>query len=190
MKSKHLFIALALGLGLTFALLWLMGASPGSGLPIAHAQSGTGVIRVATVVADTPGCGSVASPCRTVQYAVDRADVGDEVHVAAGLYTDIYTRNVSGDVVTQTIFIAKSLSIQGGYTTSNWITPDPIANPTILDAQGLGRVIYISREVTVTLDGLHIVNGAGDRGGGGSPVGSGGGIMPTAAPSQSPTAPS
>ena len=31
----------------------------------------------------------LANPCRTVQYAVDMAETGEEVRVAGGVYTDI-----------------------------------------------------------------------------------------------------
>ena len=42
----------------------------------------------------------------------------------------------------QQVFIDKPLTVQGGYTSSNWTTPDPEANITTLDARGQGRVFY------------------------------------------------
>ncbi len=33
-------------------------------------------------------------------------------------------------------YISKTVIVRGGYITTDWTTPDPIANPTILDAQG------------------------------------------------------
>jgi uncharacterized repeat protein (TIGR01451 family) len=174
-RLRNLWLALSAGALLLIGVWTLLSFDEPA---VALAQPSASVIRVATSGTDAIGCGSVIiTPCLTVQYAVDQAADGDEIRVAAGLYTDVYTRNLSGSVFTQTVFISTSVSVRGGYTTTNWITPDPAANPTILDAQGLGRVIYITREVTVTLDGLRIVNGAGDMGGDGSPLGSGGGIF-------------
>jgi hypothetical protein len=75
----------------------------------------------------------------------------------------------------QTVYLSKSITLRGGYTATNWITPDRTAHPTVLDAQGRGRVIAIvgspphsGEELNVTLAGLEITGGdAGRRGGGG-----------------------
>ena len=74
--------------------------------------------------------------------------------------------------MTQMVYLDKPLTIQGGYTTSNWITPEPAVNLTILDAQGQGRVFYVSLEGFPTIAGLRITGGnatnqgRGDAGGG------------------------
>jgi hypothetical protein len=162
MATRHRFATLsftvALALAGVVALLWLLGGSL-----VALAQAGTGVIRVATTGSDTPGCGSQATPCRTVQYAVDQAQVGEEVRVAAGDYTDIHVR----DGVTQTVYISKTVTVRGGYTTTNWITPYPITQPTTLDAQKQGRVLYITGGISPTVEGLHITGGYVKASGGG-----------------------
>ncbi len=110
---------------------------------------------VATSGADTGDCTNPASPCRTVQYAVDRAGEGDELRVAAGVYTDV--NNYAG--LSQVVYLTKTLTIQGGYTLTDWTIPDPIANPAVLDALGLGRVVFITGTVTPTLSGLGITGG-------------------------------
>ena len=172
MKTRHLLILFTLALAL--ALLWLLGAAL---VPAAHADPDT--ICVATTGSDTAGCGGTSTPCRTVQYAVGQALSGDTILVAGGVYSDIHFDITDG--VTQVVRIDKSLTIKGGYTTTNWITPDPEAYPTILDAQEQGRVIYITRDVTVTLEGLRILNGAAEKGGGSYPsYESGGGIFSAA----------
>ena len=172
MNTQKLHISLALA----FVFLALVGALTllgfwGDGPPVVQAQSGTGVIRVATTGADTSGCGGAGSPCRTIQYAVDQAVSGDEVRVATGTYTDVQGR--AG--ITQAVHITKSLTIRGGYTTSDWNTSDPDTYTTTLDAQGNGRVIYIAGDVTVTVEALHLTGGDatglegdpfGDAGGG------------------------
>jgi len=108
----------------------------------------------------------------TVQAAVDLANEGDTVKVA-GHCTGISAR----EGVTQVVYVSKTVTIQGGYTSTNWTTPDPDAHPTTLDAQGRGRVLYISGDVNPTIEGLRITGGDSDGlGGGWSESDAGGGI--------------
>ncbi len=86
-----------------------------------------------------------------VQSAVDAAPDGGTVKVAgnckgvvlrAGLY--------------QTVYISKSLNLEGGHTTSDWtLEPDPNTYTTTLDAKNSGRVIVVSGTVDVALDSLY-----------------------------------
>ncbi len=99
-----------------------------------------------------------------IQEAVDAAGPGDIVKVAGGIYTDIHGRpspfNYEGpSVITQVVYLSQTLTIQGGYTTTNWITPDPEANPTTLDAQGQGRALFITGGVAPTVAGLRLTGG-------------------------------
>jgi parallel beta-helix repeat protein len=97
----------------------------------------------------------------TVQAAVDAASDGDVVKVAG------YCAGVEARAgVTQTVYISKTLTVQGGYTTTNWITPDPDANPTTLDAQEQGRVLYITGAITPTIENLYVTGGDARLGGG------------------------
>ncbi len=140
---------------------------------------------VATTGLDAGNCSNSAAPCRTVQYAVDMADSGDEIKVATGVYTGVQARpapaGYSGTVViTQVVYISKTVNIQGGYTTTNNFAdpPDSLANPAILDAQNQGRVIFAAGHSSSTIEGLHIVGGNA-TGLGGHPVGpldGGGGV--------------
>jgi hypothetical protein len=113
-------------------------------------------------VAPDGNCGS-ASPCYgSLQSAVDAALSGDEIRVAAGTYAGVSTR--AG--FTQTAYLSKSVTLRGGYTTTNWTSADPALYPTMLDAQGQGRVLVISGPITVTVEGLRITGGDAAKAGG------------------------
>jgi len=167
-KFTALSFTVALALAGVMGLLWLL-----DGIQVALAQAGTGVIRVATTGSDTPGCGG-ATPCQTVQYAVDQAQADEEVRVASGLYTGVqgrpapseYLNPPASGVITQVVYISKTVTIRGGYTTAFTDPPDPETNPTTLDAQGEGRVLFITGNISPTIEGLHITGGdaAGLRG--------------------------
>ena len=141
---------------------------PGVGLAIVLAlaavttapTASAAVYRVATSGSDTPGCGSVATPCRTLQHALDLVVSSDEIRVAAGTYTGVTP--LGGH--TQLAWIKdKHVEVRGGFTTSNWTVPDPVANPTILDAQGQGMVLYASYADigigNITVEGFRITGG-------------------------------
>jgi parallel beta-helix repeat protein len=140
MKSKRLLTTLVLGMGLTMALLWLL-SGPGTGLP---------AVRAADLHVCPSGCAY-----SSIQAAVDDASDGDVIKVATGIYTGVSAR--AG--VTQVVYINKSVTIRGGYTITFTEPPNPEANPTTLDAQGQGRVLYITGDISPTIEGLRITNG-------------------------------
>jgi len=109
-------------------------------------------------------CSNSGSPCGSIQYAVDQAHSGEEVRVAGGSYSDVEIR----DGLRQVVYLDKNLSVLGGYTTSDWDSPDPTLNVTTIDAQRLGRGICITGTADFRIEGLHITGGdatglGGDR---------------------------
>jgi parallel beta-helix repeat protein len=149
-RSKQLFISLILGLGLTLALLWLLGDST----PSAHAVSPHYV---------ASDCTGVPAPCHTsIQEAVDAAVPGDEILVASGVYTDVNVRPrndiTTTGVVTQVVYISKTVTVRGGYN-ADFSTWDPDTYSTTLDVQGQGRVVYITGDISPTIEGLRVTGG-------------------------------
>jgi uncharacterized repeat protein (TIGR01451 family) len=143
--------ALLLALAATVTLLLALNESQ---TPVAHAQGPDGYDTY--YVAPGGDCGGMTPCYASVQAAVDAADDPDDmVKVATGTYTDVSARQG----VTQAVYISKTVTVRGGYTTTNWATSDPETNPTTLDAQGQGRVIYITGEISPTIEGLSITGG-------------------------------
>ncbi|HSH05818.1 MAG TPA: tandem-95 repeat protein [Anaerolineae bacterium] len=98
-----------------------------------------------------------------VQTAVNNANPDDILKIA-GTCAGVQTINSNN----QTVYVTQSVTLQGGYTTANWLVSDPIANPTVLDAENNGRVIRMAGNQMVTLDGLILTNGTIPSGFGGA----------------------
>ncbi len=95
-----------------------------------------------------------ADPCGSIQLAIDRAlpGYGDVIYIAGGSYT-----GTGPSVIT----ITQSITLYGGWdgASSDPVVRDPGAYPTVLDGEGKRRVVYITGDVTPTLDGLVIARG-------------------------------
>jgi len=93
-----------------------------------------------------------------IQQAVDAASVGNTVK-AAGTCIGVESR--AG--LTQTVYISKSLTLEGGHTKSDWtLEPDPDNYTTTLNANNSGRVIVISGTNDVTLNSIFLTGGLAD----------------------------
>jgi hypothetical protein len=139
-------------LGIALALLWLVaGPANGPATPVYAAD-------LTVCPAGQPTCDYA-----TVQDAVDAAGDGDVIKVATGVYTDVHQR--AG--ITQTVYVSKTVTIRGGYS-ADLTAWDSEAYSTTLDAGGQGRVLYITGNISPTVEGLRITggNGGGQDGGG------------------------
>jgi hypothetical protein len=91
----------------------------------------------------------------SVQAAVDTAVGGEEIWVASGVYTDVHEYNGRYQVA----YVDKSLTIRGGYTIPFSDPPDPMLHVTTLDARDSGRVLFVTDDISVTIEGLHLTGG-------------------------------
>lgn len=118
-------------------------------------------------------CTDSGAPCATIQHAVDVANNDEEVRVVTGVYTGTHARiDWHGYVYTQVVYIDHNVVLRGGYDPVDWTTPDPIANPTVIDAEGTGRGIAVAGFAwRVTIEGFTVTGG--DASGMGNPEGEG-----------------
>ncbi len=118
---------------------------------------------------NTAGCGSQTEPCRTIQYAVNQAVSGDTIRVAAGTYTfesdtDVCTGRIGGTSAVVCYF-DKELTILGGFAPSSWTRQNVVANPTIIDGQGVWRAVRLQKSyptaptASLNMAGFTIRNG-------------------------------
>jgi predicted outer membrane repeat protein len=139
-----------------FSLVLLLGSVGVTNLPVQAAPA------ILFVSSTDPTCAG-NSPCySTIQAAVDVAADGVEIRVAAGTYNEAQNRvGASGYTYKQVVFTEKSITIRGGYHPTTWVGPDPLTNPTIIDAQKQGRGVTVLGTGTqqVTLEALTIQNG-------------------------------
>ena len=146
---------LAAGLGLA-GLVLLLAASA------AAAPLNAAVIRyVSPGGSDAANdCTAKASPCQTVQHGLDAAQLGDEIWVAAGVYT-----GAAGTVANLT----QTVTLQGGWNAA-FTQNNPASQVTTLDGQGLQPVVVISPtalsvsgQLSPTIEGFVLTHGQGSN---------------------------
>lgn len=166
-RSRRVLLAIAGALATAIGAIFLLSGS------FETVQAAPGTLYVAPPPGGNDGNPCTSSqPCATIQHAVDAAIPGDEIYVATGVYTGVQARGG----MTQVVYISKTVTLRGGYS-SDFTTWDPVTYPTTLDAQGQGRVVSIVSVGSATLEGLAITGGnAVDAGSGSNPAGAGGGI--------------
>lgn len=145
-----------------------------TGKNIAFAQASTNVLRVAPSGSDVGNCGSVATPCKSIQFAVNQAESGATLLVAGGTYTYNAANDVCDFLTTRAVvcWVNKNLTILGGYAPSNWTEASPTSNPTIIDGQnarrGMAAVGFNGRS-DLRLEGFTIQNAVAQGLSGGDP---------------------
>lgn len=129
----------------------------------ALAQPDTGTIRVRSSGTDSGACGAAATPCRTIQHAVNLAGPGDVIKVATGTYSSTTSCLGSPAVV---CVLNKHTTIRGGFPAGNWSTPTPATTPTILDGLDANRVVLVqdttidaTNSASLTLEGVTVTRG-------------------------------
>ena len=129
MRYNRIFWVLALGMGLTLALLVALSVQPEAAL--------------ADILCVTPGGsgGCYAS----VQAAIDAADDGDTVRVAGGTYHEA-------------VVLSKSVMLEGGWAT-DFTVRDWDFYVTTIDAQRTGPVIWVNAAVSPTIEGFVLTGG-------------------------------
>ena len=115
-------------------------------------------------------CKTGGADFMTIQDAVDAAQPGDVIKVAAAVYTE--TKIVSS--TPYNLYITKTVSILGGFTCADFSNQNPTANITTINPstpdQSVVSIFGINgqtAQVAPTIDGFTITGGGGGNHGGG-----------------------
>lgn len=125
--------------GLMSVLVWLSTltlAAPAQAQGDTPQAINAAILYVATTGSDGGGndCLDSSTPCLTIPYAISLASAGDEIRVAAGVYTSAVLVNIG-------------ITITGGFDPTGpdgWTTPTPAQTPSILDGENDRRPLYVT----------------------------------------------
>lgn len=120
-------------------------AVPAAVLAIAVPVHGADIRVDVAAGADTGGCGSVASPCASIQQAVNKAADGDRILVAQGTYTYQPALDPCVGDTGVVCIVEKKLTLTGGFAPPDWTTPDPAAHVTTIDGENALRGILVKK---------------------------------------------
>ncbi len=148
-------------------------------LAIADGEGGHAAAGADVTWRATPTCsarvGGLLPTYPTVQAAVDAAGPGDTVWIAG---TCVGADARGG--LSQQAYVTKPLTLRGGYN-ADFTVRDPVAYPTTLDAQGLGRVVVVTGTQDVVLEALRLTGGDASGLGGVFDMDAGGGVLAVSA---------
>ena len=109
------------------------------------------ILHVAPSGVDNASCGNIATPCKSIQQAVNLAPLGQltEIRVAQGTYL-----GTGENVVTlQPDFPGRSVTIIGGFTTGNWTVPQTDPAKTVIDGENQRRGVLVWNNIGVDSQG-------------------------------------
>ena len=157
--------------GLSFVMLFLMAAAiPRMRAAILQPRIDSSPVVSLPQVNEWHVCQSGGADFTTIQAAVDNAQPGDVIKVAAATY--IESKMVSG--TPYNLYITKTVIIRGGYTCADFTNQNPFANATtIRPSTTMESVVSIfgvfgtTSQVAPTIDGFTISGGGGGNHGGG-----------------------
>ncbi|MBX2997417.1 MAG: hypothetical protein KF893_02815 [Caldilineaceae bacterium] len=115
-------------------------------------------------------CLNPATPCRTIQRAINQVVNGDTILVASGVYTYAGTDNPCdqylGGLKAVVCIVNKQVVLRGGYPSGNWNVADPATYPTIIDGEARARGVYVlssdprkPSEAGIKMEGFIVQNG-------------------------------
>ena len=178
MNLRNLVLTLILGVGFLLALMWAIAPESATPAQAMSLPQSAGVRRYVSSVSGEDGsndCAAPTHPCRTIQHAVDQAAEGDELWIAA---YDVSGTVFPPNLITATarytgtdenvISVTKSLTLKGGYIyyhptgVTQWLEG---AEPSEVNGEDARRPLYVSGEITVTLEMLAFVHGHAPLGG-------------------------
>ena len=162
-RTSRILSLLSIFIGIGLTITFILGVR-NAGVSVSMAATNASFTRyVASGGSDTGNdCTSSSSPCATIQHAADQANPADEVRVAEGEYSDVHQiTHTNTYTYTQVVFIDKSLTLRGGYSTDDWQNSSAYMRPTVLDAGGAGRGITIidTQDDSVTIEAFTITGG-------------------------------
>jgi len=148
-KYKHIVFSLVAGGLLLVGLFLLLNET---------SQMARAALDHLFVMPSMTGDCSQGDPCN-LQTALNQAVDGNTLYLAQGTYT-----GAGGAVIT----VTKSITIYGGWdgATTTPVVRDPDTYLTTLNGEDTRRVVYISGNISPTIDGLVITGGKDFDGGG------------------------
>lgn len=127
----------------------------GEGGRFADKASSTSAVRyVSPSGVDSGDCRDLSQPCRTIQYAINKANSGDIIKVAQGVYSYDALVDPCHFLLTRAVVcvLDKSVTVEGGYRSSDWSAPVEDPSLTTIDAQrqyrGVANIGYNAPQST------------------------------------------